>query len=637
MWTGRNFIFTIIILNFLSAGKISGQSSDFHMKIDSLSAIIPALNRTVDISLSNVSMQEFLRSVANASGLNLNVDPSVNQTVSNNFKDVKVGDMLLFLELNYPVDIFTVGNIVNVSRRQVPHVIEKIPGSVIYDSLSQSITLDFHEVDISRATREITMATAKNIVLSPSLSSRKISSYVEKLSFRDAMEQLTFSNDLELRVTDGGIYVFQPIKQEATLQAAASQVTVPSRGNVNSKTPTLDEKFELEVKKTTPGKFSITCHNAPLLEVVRMASEQSGSMFYLGTGLTGTLTMSNPELDFESLLKFILPGTPYAFRKEKNMYIIGGEAQVDLKDFKVYQFRNRTTGDILEIIPDDLKTGLILKEYKELNSILISGMLNRIEGLTAFLQEIDKTVPVVLIEVMIVDVNKNFTISTGIDAGLGDAPTNTKGQVFPKIDLQIGADELNKILGKSGSFGVINLGNLNPNFYLSLKALEEQGILKVNSTPQLSTLNGHEATLAIGKTEYYLEEQSNFIGTQNPQLSTSQTYKPVNAELSILIRPIVSGDDQITLEIEVGQSDFTERISNTAPPGSVTRDFKSIIRIKNQETIILGGLEQKKIQDSASGVPLISRIPLLKWLFSSRTRVNSDSKLTIFIKPTIIG
>jgi type IV pilus assembly protein PilQ len=59
--------------------------------------------------------------------------------------------------------------------------------------------------------------------------------------------------------------------------------------------------------------------------------------------------------------------------------------------------------------------------------------------------------------------------------------------------------------------------------------------------------------------------------------------------------------------------------------------------VKNQETIILGGLEQKRKQDSSSGVPFLSRIPILKWLFSSRTKTDSDSRLNIFIKPTIRG
>ena len=141
----------------------------------------------------------------------------------------------------------------------------------------------------------------------------------------------------------------------------------------------------------------------------------------------------------------------------------------------------------------------------------------------------------------------------------------------------------------------------------------------------------------IGNTEYYLEEQSNIIGTQNPQLTTTQTYQSVKADLSVKIRPIVSGDEQITLEIEVQQSDFTERISKFAPPGSVSRNFKSLIRVKNQEMVLLGGLEEKRASDTGSGIPFLSRIPVIKWIFSSRTKENSNSKLNIFIKPTIIN
>jgi type IV pilus assembly protein PilQ len=91
------------------------------------------------------------------------------------------------------------------------------------------------------------------------------------------------------------------------------------------------------------------------------------------------------------------------------------------------------------------------------------------------------------------------------------------------------------------------------------------------------------------------------------------------------------------MEIDVQQSDFTARISQFAPPGSVTRKFQSLIRVKNQEVIILGGLEEKKLSDSATGVPLLSRIPVLKWFFSGRSREDSKSKLTIFIKPIIIN
>ena len=183
----------------------------------------------------------------------------------------------------------------------------------------------------------------------------------------------------------------------------------------------------------------------------------------------------------------------------------------------------------------------------------------------------------------------------------------------------------------------MNLGKVNPNFYLSLQALENQGLVDISSTPRLSTLNGHEATMSIGNTEYYVEQSTNIYGTQDPQLIKTETYKSVDAELSIKITPSVSGDDQITMDIEVSQSDFTARISDYAPPGKTTRNFKSLIRVKDQETILLGGLEEKRKSDIAKGVPFLSRIPMIKWLFSSRTKENDKTRLNVFIKPTIIN
>jgi type IV pilus assembly protein PilQ len=122
--------------------------------------------------------------------------------------------------------------------------------------------------------------------------------------------------------------------------------------------------------------------------------------------------------------------------------------------------------------------------------------------------------------------------------------------------------------------------------------------------------------------------QQNLLQTQN--------WKPVNADLSITIDPQVSGDEQITMEIKVKQSSFTERVSNTAPPGSINRDFKSLVRVKNGEMIMLGGLEEDQTNNSGSGLPGLSRIPVLRWIFGNRTKTKSENKLTIFIKPTVI-
>jgi type IV pilus assembly protein PilQ len=117
----------------------------------------------------------------------------------------------------------------------------------------------------------------------------------------------------------------------------------------------------------------------------------------------------------------------------------------------------------------------------------------------------------------------------------------------------------NLISGING-LGIINLGNVTPNFYVNLKAMESNGILKLRSTPQIATLNGHEAKLSVGKTEYYLEVQNNLVNNNavNQNILQTQQYKPVNADLSLSIDPQVSGDEQITMTINVKQSSFTE-------------------------------------------------------------------------------
>ncbi len=171
---------------------------------------------------------------------------------------------------------------------------------------------------------------------------------------------------------------------------------------------------------------------------------------------------------------------------------------------------------------------------------------------------------------------------------------------------------------------------------MKLKALEDDGYVNIRSTPRLSTINGNEAKMSIGKTEYYKEERQDYFGTQDPQLSKQITYKEVQAELSVIIRPVVAGNESVSLNVKVEQSDFTERISDEGPPGKTSRKFESIIQVMDRETILLGGLEEELNKRSTKGVPFLSRVPVIKWLFGSNQKSREKNRLNILIKPVII-
>ncbi|WP_298760658.1 general secretion pathway protein GspD [uncultured Psychroserpens sp.] len=297
---------------------------------------------------------------------------------------------------------------------------------------------------------------------------------------------------------------------------------------------------------------------------------------------------------------------------------------------------NQESKSILDIIPEEIKYGLDFKVDFELNNIYITGTSARIEFFKKFINKIDKTIPVILIEVMIVEAQTTNTLEAGVTWGIGDEPQITQGSLFPTTDLTLGAQTINKIINGFSSTSVFNFGRVVPNFFATVKAMETNGDLKIKSTPKLATLNGHKASFSNGQTSYYAIVQRNIIGTDNPQTSEIRNYFPIDAKLGLDIKPYVTGDKQVLLDINVIQSSFGQRIADDAPPDINSRNFSSVVRMKDQDIAVLGGLEENYKNNSGSGVPFLARIPIIKWLFSKRVREGRKSKLTVFIKPTVI-
>jgi type IV pilus assembly protein PilQ len=341
------------------------------------------------------------------------------------------------------------------------------------------------------------------------------------------------------------------------------------------------------------------------------------------------------DASYEQFLSNVLNATEYTYRKKDGVYFIGDRSIEGLRVTKLVQMKYRTVDKVPDYIPAELKKGVDVKAFPDLNGIILSGSEPHIQEIEMFLREIDRVVPMVLVEVVILDVSNTNAVATGIETGVGRAPANN-GQITPGVDITLNSSAINALISGLNGFGFLNLGFVAPNFYARLTALETQGMLKIRSTPKLATLNGSEAKMSIGRTEYYLEQTNNLVTGQTPQFITTNVFKPVQASFSLSITPMVSGDEQVTLNISVKQSSFTQRVSETGPPGTTERSFESMIRVKNEEMVLLGGLEESNVNEAGSGTPFLSRIPGLKWLFGKRSRSKSRTKLSILIRPTVI-
>jgi type IV pilus assembly protein PilQ len=277
-----------------------------------------------------------------------------------------------------------------------------------------------------------------------------------------------------------------------------------------------------------------------------------------------------------------------------------------------------------------------IKEFRELNGILLSGSEPQLEEIEAYIKQIDKVVPMITLEVIILDVNKGKTISTGLSVGSSDL-VKTGGTILGAggLNYTLGFGDINKFLSVIGINNVFNLGHVAPSFYVNITAMQNNTNTNQRQIPKLATLNGHTANLSIGNTQYYQVSTQNVLGSLSPQTVVTQQYIPVEANLTVDITPFVSGDDEVTMHIGVNITNFTATTAINQPPPTSTSKFKSIIRVHNQDMIVLGGIETTTKNETGSGIPLLSSIPILKWIFSTRTKSNSKIVSIVFIKPTI--
>ncbi|MCB0856070.1 MAG: type II and III secretion system protein, partial [Bacteroidetes bacterium] len=444
--------------------------------------------------------------------------------------------------------------------------------------------------------------------------------------------------------------------------------------------------------------ISLEAKDADLEALLEAIFAELKSNYLIYGHLSGQITIGAEITRLEDLLRYLLQATDFTYKKEGNLYLIGPKDLEGLYTTQIVRMKYRPTFQAIELIPgvasganssslstpynlqnqpnpssinrqrnnqnpeypqnDDLfensssnipsqtslppeiiqteVSGVSIVEYPELNRIILKGPTDKVEELAYFLQEIDQPVPMVRIEMVVVEVNKNRMIITGLKAGFRspDDSSSVNREVLPGVDYTLDGSELNTLLSNIPMLS--NIGSLSDDFYVQLKAQEARGNVKIRMEPVLSMLNGREASLTIGQTQYYLlETQTASTGSVNNFQQFTQRFEQIEANISLSLKPYISEDEVVTLDVI---PDFTTPVGSfdaDVPPTIATRRFVSTIRVRHGETVILGGLTQNEKRENTRGLPFLSRIPVLKWIFGNVDKTKSESSLLIYITPEI--
>ena len=296
-------------------------------KLNTLAGEVPALNQRISISVSNVSIHEFLRSVANSSGLNINVDPAINVMVINNFNDVRVMDVLLFLAKEYNLDLSFIGNIISVYKH--PDETPPTVSNILYDSINGTITLNYQGQSLQSAVKEITSLTGKNVILSPGLEGMQVSGYVQDMPFDNAIEKFAFSNNLSLRKSSDDFYILSKTDTgPANISDGRRPRSALSEQGGNG-------TFVLETTVVSFDSLQIYAQDAPLEILIKEVSDKLGINYFLSTPIPGNTTLNVTGMNYKELLEFVFNGTPYNYFLVDDIYIFGAATNSGVRDYRL--------------------------------------------------------------------------------------------------------------------------------------------------------------------------------------------------------------------------------------------------------------------------------------------------------------
>lgn len=582
-----------------------------------------AHQRIERLDFKNTDLKDVVRALATKYRLNVFVEQNVERRVTIHLVDIPVHDVLHFIADENELELDLRSGVYYFRAPPPPEPVPPPPLDIRYEN--ELLSLNLTDEPLSRVVEGLTLASGKNVVISRNVQGR-LSGFLQNVPFEQGLKTLATINGFDVREADG-IYFIE---------------NQPDRGNQGEgqngrNGSTRSNSFRVEVQDSL---VSLDVVSANLQEVLQEILAKAGHNLVLYESVNGAVTARFSKLPLRSALSNILRGTQFAYREENGVFLVGGQAVQGIHEARLVRLKHLEVEQVTEMLPQSLLAQLTLKAIKEHNGFMLMGAQESIEEMVSFINEIDRPIAQVLIEALVIDVNRQKLSEYGVKAGVGGIP-DTSGSIFntlfPSLDITASGAQINNVLDTyGGGLGLSRINKLPDNFYLQIKALENEGKANVRSRPQIATLNGHTASISIGTTQYFiLKTETPISGTNQVVLQESERFETITAEMLLKVTPWVTATGEIIAEIRPEFSTPKNGLDSTRPPTIDHRILESTVKLKDGETIVLGGLIQEFDTESVTKFPILGSLPIIGKLFQSRSSNKTNAELIIYLTPHV--
>jgi len=281
------------------------------------------------------------------------------------------------------------------------------------------------------------------------------------------------------------------------------------------------------------------------------------------------------------------------------------------------------------------------------NSLIISAPDSVFNNLRAVIEKLDVRRAQVFIEALIAEITTDKATQLGVQWFVGDQksggslgavtnfPASGSSIVAAAVDPTTLAGAGGLTLGFVGETITVD-GKQIRGLGALARALEENNLGNIMSTPNLLTLDNAEAKIVVGQNVPFLTGSFSQATGTGGAVNPFQTIERKDVGLTLKIKPQISEGGSVKLQIF--QESSTVARATVAAQDLITnkRSIETTVVVDDGNTVVLGGLIEDSLSDNTQAVPLLGRIPLLGWLFKSNEKRKTKTNLMVFLRPIIV-
>ncbi|MBN2346075.1 MAG: type IV pilus secretin PilQ [Candidatus Aminicenantes bacterium] len=448
---------------------------------------------------------------------------------------------------------------------------------------------------------------------------------------------------------------FGPEKSKAgqEVEPTATPPVSDAPANVDFQKKTVDEGRP----QYSGEPYDFSFKNADISNILKFIAKISGLNMVIDPDVTGRFTCELVQVPWDQALELILKVNGLDMIQEGNILRIGkveklaqeAKRRQELREAREQEgnleFSTRTLSyakvkDIQSLLKRQMSPRGELVIDERTNTLIISEVPERMKVIDGLIDTLDAANPQVQIEARIVETTSEslstFGIQWGVNAIANSSYGNQTNLVFPNSIVGTGVVDpranpngyvINVPTADSVVFPKITLGNIAGTFNLdvALSALASKGKARIISSPRATTQNNMPAEITQGERIPIQTNQNNTITTQY-----------INAALELKVTPQITarGSVIMTIDIKNDSADFTKPVLGM--PTISTKTAKTSVMVNDGGTIVIGGFYSVKQDSSNTGVPILSKIPILGSLFRNSRKYGKTQELMIFITPRIV-